>query len=249
MGRYDRTRELIIDPLLASTLVGGAFYEHQGYVAVDETGDIYIAGETCSEDFPIDPGAYDSSPPLGCPDIFIAKFDPDLRRLKASTFIGGDSGEDRITAIAIDGSGNVYVAGDTLSSDFPTTAQAFDPTPTAGCAGVCWSDAFISKLDSDLQILLASTMVTGETDESDEVAFSTIGGWAATPSLSGSRPVRRASTARSSAGMELDVEVCGRRTSWLVPGGWDSGRQKVIPDLQRAPLSSTGIARDQNQWD
>src|SRR5206468_3857831 len=82
LGTYDRRRALVIDPvLLFSTYLGGQFTDSGDAIAVDGGGNVYVAGETNSPDFPVDTG-----PPLhGNSDAFITKLSPDGSRLY-STF-------------------------------------------------------------------------------------------------------------------------------------------------------------------
>ncbi len=90
VASYDKTQELIIDPLLASTFLGGNDKSDQCFsIAVDSSGNIYVAGRTTSEDFPTTTGAYDTSigdESSGTSDGFISKFDGNLTTLIASTF-------------------------------------------------------------------------------------------------------------------------------------------------------------------
>jgi hypothetical protein len=95
---------------------------------VDGQGNVVVAGETDSSNFPTTAGAYDDTHNGGFyDDVFVAKLSSDLGTLQAATFLGG-SHKDSATALAIDGQGTVVVAGWTESSDFPTTVGAYDAT-------------------------------------------------------------------------------------------------------------------------
>jgi PKD repeat protein len=106
---------------------------------------VYVAGATGSN-LPTTAGAFDESF-NGAEDAFISKLSGDLTQLLASTYLGGGD-SDWANALALDSAGNVYVAGYTHSSDFPTTAGAFDESFNGG-----WEDAFISKLDANLSAI------------------------------------------------------------------------------------------------
>jgi len=160
VGDYDRTKELVIDPLLTSTFLGGGDRDCATSIALDSNGNVYVAGYTVSTDFPTTSGAYDTTY-NGGGDTFISKFDSNLENLLASTFLGG-YGVAEAYSITIDNDGNVYVAGVTYSLDFPTTHGAYQTTYRNG-------EIFISKLDSNLENLLASTLLGG--DNSDQAYF------------------------------------------------------------------------------
>ena len=150
---YDRTKELVIDPLLASTYLGGSPGSDYAYsMAIDHDGNIYVTGHSNSPEFPTTSGAYDTFPPGG--GIFISKLNEDLTRLLASTYLGAGAGY----SIAIDTDGDIYVTGRT-TSDFPTTQNAYDTSFNGG------KDAFVSKLNGDLTKLLASTFLGGVDDD------------------------------------------------------------------------------------
>ncbi|WKZ20281.1 MAG: SBBP repeat-containing protein [Candidatus Jettenia sp. CY-1] len=153
VGDYDRTKELIIDPLLASTFLGGSSLERINSIAVDSGGNIYIAGETISPDFPLASGIFDASH-NGSFDVFVSKVDGALTTLLASTFLGGSDG-DRADSLVIDPNGNISVSGSTNSSNFPVIPGAFDTSFHGN------SDVFVSKLDGTLTSLLASTYLGG----------------------------------------------------------------------------------------
>ncbi len=154
VASYDKTKDLIIDPLLASTFLGGSDEEIGYSTALDSDGNIYVAGYTKSSNFPITIGAYDTSV-YGGSDAFVSKLNGDLTSLIASTFLGGSS-EDGCNSLAIDSNGNVYVTGYTYSTDFPTTTGAYDTSYNGG-----YNDTFILKLNGDLINLHASTYLGG----------------------------------------------------------------------------------------
>ena len=148
LGNYDLSRELVIDPQLSYASYLGGNGDDEGYsIAVDSNGNSYISGESDSTS-----GFPGSNPTAGGFDAFVVKINAD-GSLGYTTFVGG-SGDDLGGAIAVDGSGAVYVGGITTSTDFPTTAGA--PQFTSGGGGSCTTgngtgtctDGFIFKLDS-----------------------------------------------------------------------------------------------------
>jgi hypothetical protein len=153
VASYDKTRELIIDPLLASTYIGGSAADYISSVTIDSEGNIYVAGGTLSSNFPTTTGAYDTLFNNRY-DAFVLKLNSDLTKILASTYLGGAS-DDYGYPIIIDSDGNIYVAGTTRSSNFPATAGAYN-TSLGG-----YVDTFVSKLNGDLTKLLASTYLGG----------------------------------------------------------------------------------------
>lgn len=164
VGAYNRQYPLVIDPLLAGTFLGGAGKDGDFYtdvnIAQDPAGNIYVAGSTGSVDFPTSAGIFDIDH-NGSVDVFVACFNSTLTEMIAATYLGG-SGTDECRAIALDDQGNVFLAGITESSNFPTSTQAYDRLFNgAGSCPYGSGDAFIAKLDADLQTLVASTYVGG----------------------------------------------------------------------------------------
>jgi hypothetical protein len=154
VAAYDASRPLIIDPVLSySTYLGGSGFDDQGLgIAVDAAGNAYVTGFTDSLDFPTTAGAF--QPTLGgfgFNDAFVMKFNPTGSALVYSTYLGGRGGDEGL-GIAVDAAGNAYVTGDTGSTDFPTTAGAFQP----GGPG-----AFVTKLDPTGGALVYSTYLGG----------------------------------------------------------------------------------------
>ncbi len=154
--------------LAYSVLLGAAVCTS---VALDTSGNAYVTGHVSAPDFRTTPGAFQTS----CEDCnlakaFIIKLNPIGSGLIYSTLLGGN-GFDTAYAIAVDASGNAYVAGATTSSNFPTTPGAFQTE--FGGAG----DAFFSKLNADGSALLYSSYFGGnDIDQSSAIAIDGVGG-------------------------------------------------------------------------
>jgi hypothetical protein len=158
VGGYDRERPLVIDPVLAySTYLGGASEDGGQGIAVDAAGNAYITGGTSSVDFPTTVGAFDTTLDGGS-DAFVTKLNTTGSALVYSTYLGGTS-FDGANSIAVDVAGNAYVAGVTTSTDFPTTALAFDTTFNGA------TDAFVTKLNTNGSALLYSTYLGGTAND------------------------------------------------------------------------------------
>ena len=119
-----------------------------------------MTGTTGSSDFPTTSGSYDASLNNGNYnyDVFVSKLDGGLGTLAASTYLGG-SDCDIGDSLALDTSGNVYVTGNTLSSDFPTTSGAYDTSFNDGGG----YHVFVSKFDSNLSANPTQTPSTSPT--------------------------------------------------------------------------------------
>jgi Big-like domain-containing protein/beta-propeller repeat-containing protein len=122
------------------TYLGGSDADVGLGVAVDATGNAHVTGYTYSSDFPIplNVPAYNRKITGGA-DAFLAKLNASGSGLLYSTYLGG-GGFDAGHAIAVDAVGKIYVAGETLSSNFPITPGAFAKSQGK-------RDAFITKLD------------------------------------------------------------------------------------------------------
>lgn len=139
VGDYDRSRALIIDPVLVySTYLGGSGVDQATSLVVGLTGDAYVAGFTSSTNFPI--RGTPSSTNGGGQDLFVTKMSLAGTSLTYSTYIGG-IGTEVANDIAVSGAGTVYITGSTTSIDYPVV------TPTIA-AQVGGTDAFLTKLTS-----------------------------------------------------------------------------------------------------
>jgi hypothetical protein len=172
--------------ILQSTYLGGSYEDRAIALAINpKTGDVYVAGNTLSPDFPKATGWAQGNNNGGL-DAFIVRLNSSLTQLLQSTYLGG-SGWDKALAIAVNPTtGDVYVAGNTLSTDFPKTAGGAQPTKSVG------SDAFVSRLNSNLTRILQSTYLGGSGwDEALAIAINPTTG---------------------------DVYVVGRTLSFIFPG-------------------------------
>ena len=137
--------------LVYSTFLGGNLSDTEyanigdqaNTIAIDGQGMVYVAGVACTSDFPVTAGAFqsqnqDGENSAGCTG-FLTKLNPTPHTtLLYSTFFGGTGNqdgldfpeEDGVAGLALDSSGNVYLAGSTFSVDFPTTAGVVETAIT-----------------------------------------------------------------------------------------------------------------------
>ncbi len=141
--------------LVYSTYLGGSGDDLGAGIALDSAGDAYVTGVTQSSDYPHYHAAQGSNKGNG--DAFVTVLNAAGSALVYSTYLGGTAA-DSGTGIAVDGSGDAYVTGDTASSDFITTTGAYSTSNAGG------DDAFVTKLDptaSGAASVLYSTYLGG----------------------------------------------------------------------------------------
>ncbi len=178
VAAYDKTRPLVIDPVLVyASYLGGGTSDLASGVAVDSSGNAYVTGYTLSTNFPATSGVFQTSNSGGSiyGDVFITKLNATGSAAVYSTYLGG-SNDDVGVGIAVDSSGNAYVAGYTRSTNFPTTSGAFRKTLGGGTCGLpatagqspsafpC-GDAFAAKLNASGNALVYSTYLGGGLDD------------------------------------------------------------------------------------
>jgi hypothetical protein len=144
VAEYDRSEPLIIDPVLNySTYLGGSapIGDAGSGIVVDSLGDAFVTGTTFSTTFPTHNG-FGAGNANGV--AFVTELNPSGTALLYSTYLGGTGG-DTGHGIALDTSGNIYVAGGTFSTDFPTNSTITPLKPTS--AGAASGTSFISKIN------------------------------------------------------------------------------------------------------
>lgn len=172
VGDYDRSRALIIDPVLTfstyfggsgaescAAIVGAQFVPHCPAIAIDSANRAYLAGATSSANgFPAPTSPIISAAPGGGnSDVFVARISSNGSALVLDqlAFVGG-SGADYPVGVAVDSGFNVYLAGNTSSGDFPTTSTGYQTSvPAAG------NHIFFTELNPSFGGPLYSTFLAG----------------------------------------------------------------------------------------
>jgi len=167
---YDPSYPLVIDPLVFSTYTGSVS-DNWGFTATyDEDGNAYAGGiqrdATVGTGYPVTIGAFQNIFMGGTSDVTISKFSPDGSTLIYSTYLGGPPGtntfvsyEDQPHSMVVSPEGELVVLGRTNSPNFPTTANAYDPTPNGDY------DIFVTRFSADGTALIGSTLLGGTGDD------------------------------------------------------------------------------------
>ncbi|MHC4681456.1 MAG: SBBP repeat-containing protein [Planctomycetota bacterium] len=141
-----------------STFLGGSIWDSIMGVRVDRSGDVYVAGHTRSPDFPVTPGAPQSTLG-GKSDCFLAKLSNDGSRLIYSTYLGGVENEFAEHRPLLGRDGTFFLTGVTSSPDFPTTTGAFQRILKGN------NDGFVTKLSSEGRSFGFSSLLGGSGGE------------------------------------------------------------------------------------
>lgn len=164
LGPYDRSRPLIIDPvLLTSSFLGGSRDDTGNGIAMDALGNAYITGTTLSPDFPT------ANPLQGTinggfglkSDAFITKLNPAGTVEVYSTFLGGSEADEGL-AITVDGAAQACITGTTRSPNFPI-ARAFQTEFIGG--GFSGTDSYVAKLNAAGNAFVYSSFLGGENSD------------------------------------------------------------------------------------
>ena len=145
--------------VIYSTYIGGSRSDLGYGIALDASGDAFLVGQTSSTDFPVTPGALQTTCGNGtCTggDAFVTELDPTGSTLIYSTYFGG-SNIDQANAVVVDAQNNAFITGFTQSTNFPTTAGAFQTT----CSCATRPDAYVAEINSTGSALVFSTYLGG----------------------------------------------------------------------------------------
>jgi hypothetical protein len=165
LGDYDPALPLIIDPLVQSTYLGGSRDDIAVALAVHPvSGDVYVAGQTTSTNFPGTAGGAISGARGGAVSAIVARLNPALTELVAATYLSAGS-DVLANALAIHPtSGDVYVAGQTSALDFPGTAGGAQPSHAEEAVAES-DDGFVVRLNPALTALTGATYLGGTRDD------------------------------------------------------------------------------------
>jgi hypothetical protein len=160
LAEYDKSKELIIDPILAyGSYLGGNLFDEGRGIAVDAQGNAYVVGTAASQNFPTTAGTIKPVllPRIDAPnsfwyDAFVTKVNPTGTAIVFSTYFGGRTGNETGLGAAVDANGNVFLSGLTMSSDFPLV-NAYQSTYTN------IDTNFAAKLNSTGSAIIYSTFL------------------------------------------------------------------------------------------
>jgi chitobiase/beta-hexosaminidase-like protein/beta-propeller repeat-containing protein len=261
VGAYDRGQELLIDPVLSySSYLGGAG-DDVGYgIAVDGSGNMYVAGSTTSADFPTANAYQDSyrgnicrpfaSPTLRpCPDAFVTKLDPTGTTLIYATYFGGAEWDEAF-GLAVDAEGNAYLTGTTRSPDFPTE-QPFQAAFGGSHFDRPVGDAFVTKLDAGGGLLYSTYLGGPHNDVGYAIAVDAEENVHVTGATGGSFPLANPLQPVHGSGLDdafvAKLDACGSTlvfATYLGGNGRDNGLAIALDAAGAAYLSGFTSAAD-----
>ncbi len=186
---YDKTKQLIIDPVLIFSSFTGSSADNFGFTATyDNSENTYVGGIVFGTGlYPTTAGAYQtafSGSSTAFTDMGISKFNSSGSALLYSTYIGGSVSSEAPHSLVVNDNNELFILGTSSSSDFPVTAGCYQNTfaggtsfipPNSGMNYANGSDIVVSKLSADGTTLLASTYVGGTDNdglnESPDLAY------------------------------------------------------------------------------
>lgn len=172
---YNKDIELVIDPVLVFACSSGSTSDNFGMTATyDADGNLYAGGTSFNIGYPTTLGAFDTSyngiVAFGRTDVVITKYDSSGTFLQYSTYLGGATGTEVVSSLIVNSQNELMLFGATGSSDFPTSATAYDNTfngggylffANNGTEYLSGTDLYITKFNLTGTSLLGSTYVGG----------------------------------------------------------------------------------------
>ncbi len=235
LGRYDHTRELVIDPVLTfSIYLTGNGQNIIQAIGIDKLGFIWVAGTTVATNLPV--ANHIQATNGGASDLFVVKINPDAKvgaQILFYTYLGGN-GNDTLGGMAVGPNGDVYLTGSTQSSNFPT----HNPVQSA-LKGT--SDAFVVWINTSRTLGYSSYLGGTGTDSGVGITYNSKGkifvtGGTASTDFTVTGGFQTANAGQQDAFVaEIDPSLSGSATlaysTYLGGSGWDIGRGiAVAPD-------------------
>jgi len=231
--------------LVYSTYLGGNGQDFGSGIAVDSSGSAIAVGDTSSSNFPVFPQPPAVNPAFqqglnGSSDGFVTKLSATGNALVYSTFLGGSS-SDRALAVAVDGAGNAYVTGETLSTNFPGVGSL----QAAGGD----LDVFVTQLNALGSALTYSTYLGGAAaDSASGIALDSAGNaYVAGQTQSSNFPTASAVQGTYGGGMDAFVAKVGGSTAVLLSslnpntGPTAGGTTVALRGANFAPGATVGV--------
>lgn len=154
----DPSQRLVIDPIVFGTYIGSAESDTACAIRRLSNGNVVVAGSTFGIDFPVEIESPFKLQTAGGYDAYVAILDPTMTRVLQYTYVGGGS-DDLVHSMTTDGDGNVYIAGETVSSNFPVSQGSAGSFVRGGI------EAFVAKLSPDLKNLLVGAYIAGNLND------------------------------------------------------------------------------------
>jgi hypothetical protein len=156
IGPHDPALPVVVDPILQSTFAGGSgsFDQVDDVAFHPTTGNVYVAGFGNSTNFPGTAGGAQPGYGGGNEDALVAEYSPDLTTLLQATYLGGGA-YDIATGLTVSAGGDVYVSGETFSTNFPGTSGRAQPSSAGG------GDAWAARLSPSLTGTIVATYLGG----------------------------------------------------------------------------------------
>ncbi|MCC6797036.1 MAG: SBBP repeat-containing protein [Candidatus Hydrogenedentes bacterium] len=183
-GAYDETfngtRDIYVlklnaagSDLIYSTFIGGTSTDWAWDMVVDPSGEVYVTGNSQSDDYPTTPGAYQTTRAAGFSVAVLTQLNAAGTDIVASTLLGGSTGNGGMIALSLDrdAGGNIWIAGETGTTDLPTTPLAFQSDYQGGNR-----DGFVAQFDPSLGSLKYLSYIGGANNEPEgHVAVDSLG--------------------------------------------------------------------------